>query len=180
MADFKKIDFVFENATGGTDIKPVTIKKMKFEAFHQVLAIVNDIYGILQQDAALKMLFEEIFQGEPPIDEEVLATFTEEERTQMKKDRQLEAERRFIQGLMGAFPLLTVHLPLQATALLVAMTGVDEKELKEQDFDVVLDVYDACIEVNKIEALVDRVKKSLDATKQALAFMSKRRQATAK
>lgn len=177
MAEHVTVDFEIETETG-YDIKPVKIKKMRFAAFHEVMAIVNDIYGLIEKDPALQIVFQELFDPPEAADYEALKNFNEEELAEMKKQHSAEAEKRFVQGLLGAFPLLTVHLPTQATALLIALTGVDSKLLQEQDLFVVMNVYDACLEVNKVEELVERIKKSFDATKRAMNWITAKRKAT--
>ena len=174
----KKVDFEIETATG-YETETVKITKMKFDAFHDVLGIVNELYEIISKDEALSVLFEELFADDSldPSDE-ALQNFTEEELAEIKADNKKAAERRFYKGLMGAFPLLVVHLPKQATDLLVALSGVDRKKLGQQDLETVLEVYDAVLEANQIDVLLERIKKSFDATKSTVAFLNKRRKAT--
>lgn len=175
---FIKLDFEIENETGGYDLVPVTIRKMRFEAFDDLLNILYTIYEQIESNPNLKVLFMEMFTHVDDFDPEAVKNFTEAELQELKRVRQRESEQRFFQGIAGAIPLLLVHLPKQAKELVYVVTGVDRDLLGQQDFDTVLDVYDAMLEVNNVEKLYNRIKKSSNVTKKAVGFLNLRRKAT--
>lgn len=173
----KKIELVKDTATGTENVQ-CSIRKMKFRQFEDVIKIVNDIYKLIQEDPALQTVFGELFREEDPIDPAVMEKFNDEEKAQILKDRRAQAEQRFIKGMMDSFQVLLVKVPTEAIRLLTCLSDIDRELLADQEFETVLDVYDAVLEVNNIEEIWERLKKSFDTTKRAMAFMKKRKTAT--
>lgn len=178
MTKIKKIELIRDTETGH-ETEQKSIRKLKFYQIEDVLTKIHEVYKIIQEDENMSLLFAELFGEDEPVDEIALAKFTDEERIQIEADKQKAAEKRFFKGLAGSFPLLLLHLPKHAIELLVAASDVEKELLRSQDFETILDVYDAVLEVNDIEVMLERIKKSLAATKQAVAFLNKRRAATA-
>jgi hypothetical protein len=144
-----------------------------------VIKIVNDIYKTIQEDPALQIVFSELFGEEDPIDPAIFEKFTEEEQAQIEKDRKVEAEKRFIKGMMDSFQVLLTKLPSEAIRLITALSDIERDLLEDQEMETVLNVYDAVLEVNNIEEIWERLKKSFNTTKRAMAFMNKVKTATA-
>lgn len=173
----KKLNLIKDTETGTENVQ-VIIRKMKFRQFENVIKIVNDIYKLIQEDPALQTVFAELFGEEDPIDPAIMEKFNDEEKEQIEKDRKKAAEQRFIKGMMDSFQLLLTKVPAEAIRLLTALSDIDRELLADQELETVLDVYDAVLEVNEIEEIWERLKKSFDTTKKAMKFMTKRRQAT--
>lgn len=129
------------------------IEKLNFFKFIGVTKLVKEIIATVKQDEELSDVFATMFLEEPET--------AGEAQEEMKKDKE------FMGKLVGSFETLAVNLPEKALELLCALSNIDKNVLGNQDFDVILNVYDAVIEVNDIKELTERVKKSLALTKSA-------------
>lgn len=67
--------------------------------------------------------------------------------------------------LAESFDFLLEEVPEQMVALLAIISGIEEDTLDGQPFATLFDVFDGVVEVNDIEKLVNRGKKSLALTK---------------
>lgn len=65
----------------------------------------------------------------------------------------------------GIADTLLQDMPEKALELLATLSGIEYDVLVQQDPFDVMDIYDAVIEINDIERLIERGKKSLAATK---------------
>ncbi|WP_394548808.1 hypothetical protein [Priestia aryabhattai] len=133
--------------------KPTTyeIEKLNFFKFMGVTKLVKDIITEVKKDENLAQLFNQMFN----MSEEE----TEEQAALMNKS--------VLSAAAESFQTLAVYLPEQALELLSALSGVETDVLGNQEIDAILNVYDAVLEVNDIEELANRVKKSLALTKSA-------------
>lgn len=86
--------------------------------------------------------------------------------------------KEMLSYLTGGFELLLMELPEQAFKLLSVMSGIEHKVLMAQKVEDVFDIYDAILEVNDIEALIERGKKSLAVTRKRTSWLKKVRTAT--
>lgn len=138
----------------GEDIKRIAheIEDINLLQFQNAMKVIKDIVVEVQNSPELAALVQDLFASD------------EGENDQMKLDKQ------FISNLIGSFELFLVHLPDQAFKLLSALSNIKLEQLKEQKVMAVFDIYDAVLEENDIEALVERGKKSLAKSKAALAF----------
>lgn len=143
-----------------------TVKKTQHEVealnlfqLSDSLKVVKDVFAMMQDDPALQDLFTELF-AEGAADDETL-------------------DSQFLRHAVGAFEVLLVNVPEKAYELLSAMSGIKLDVLKEQKVIEVFDIYDAILEVNDIEKLITRAKKSLAATKVKMNFMKIAKKATA-
>lgn len=182
MRQTKKITLIVDTATG-TEESQHLIRKMKFRQFEHVMKAVVEIYQLVQKDEALQQLFGQIFTQDTSmleeVDPDVWAKFTEEEKAKIKADANAETEKRFMKGVLDSFQVLLLNLPPQAIHLISLLSDIDKELLYEQEFEEILDVYDAVLEVNNIEEIVERVKKSLASTQRAVTFLNMTRKATA-
>lgn len=78
----------------------------------------------------------------------------------------------FMENLGGAINVLMVEIPEKAIELLGVLSGVEYDVLMQQKAEEVFDIYDAIVQVNDIEKLVVRAKKSLRLTKAQKKVMS--------
>jgi hypothetical protein len=129
------------------------IEKLNFFKFIGVSKTINDIIGTAKQDEELVAVFKQMFNAEPVEDESA--------------EEKAEKDQAFMGKLVASFETIVVKLPEKALTLLSQLSGIDEQVLGNQDFSVILDVYDAVLAENDIQELVERVKKSSGLTKSA-------------
>jgi len=144
---------------GVTETIPFEIEKLGLLNFAKAMKALNEIVDVLAKNPALAELFEDIFLSEGDSDE--------------------GSDRKFLNALVQSAETLLVHLPDQAINLLAVFSGIKREVLEQQAVEDIFDVYDAILEVNDIERLSERAKKSLAATKTKMAFLRKAREATA-
>lgn len=116
------------------------------------LVVVKDIFEVVQKDESLKQAFGELFKD----------TDTDSDET--------EKDNAFIGQLLGAFDTLLLNIPDKAFELLGVLSGINKEVLLQQKAEDVFDIYDAILEVNDIEKLISRAKKSLAVTKSTINF----------
>lgn len=125
--------------------------------FQKALKVIKEVFEIAQQDESLKGLLGDLFNAEENGD---------------------DLDARFLAQAMEAFEVLLINIPNKAFELLAAMSGIGYDDLMTQRMEDVFDVYDAILEVNDIEKLVKRAKKSLAVTKSKVSFLNLARKAT--
>lgn len=138
-----------------TDYPVYEIEKLNFRKFIGVSKTVKTIIETVKGDDVLVDVFRQMFVGAPDMDNE-----TPEEKA--------ERDAEFMGKLVLAFQTLAVEIPEKAIELLSQLSSIEVNTLMDQDFEVVLDVYDAVLEVNNVPELIERVKKSSELTKSAM------------
>lgn len=139
------------------------IEKLNFFKFMGVTKLVKDIIAEVKKDENLAELFSQLFTA--------AEVETEEEAVQMDKS--------VLGAAAESFQTLAVYLPEKALELLSSLSGIDKDVLVNQEIDAILNVYDAVLEVNDIEELSTRVKKSLALTKSAFKLKALTEKVTA-
>ena len=71
----------------------------------------------------------------------------------------------FITDVMGSLEILLEDAPEMLTRVLAVASNVEHNLLNEQDPYTFLDIFDAVVEVNDLEKLVERLKKSSGSLK---------------
>jgi hypothetical protein len=71
---------------------------------------------------------------------------------------------------VNSFETLAVHLPEHAFKLLGIVSRIKTEVLETQEFERVFEIYDTVLEVNNIEELINRAKKSLSLTQTMFKF----------
>lgn len=120
--------------------------------FEQMMKVVKEIFQELQKDDSLVGLLNDLFGGGMKPGE------NEPEELEMKMDME------FVQKAIGSFETLAVKMPAQAFKLLSVLSGIDIEILRKQKVLDVMDIFDAVVEENDLERLINRVKKSLVGT----------------
>jgi len=170
-----KITLTVEHQDGDKTVyttEQYEIRKMKLKQFTQTLNHVKDIMKSLSDDDNLKSLISQATGDKIPVyDAEGMTEAQVEEMMQ-------KADTDFIMKAIGAFEQVAVTLPDHAIALLATLSGIDKAKLEEQDLVTVLDIMDTVLEVNDIELLVQRIKKSFGQTIGKLKFLQVRKEAT--
>ncbi len=135
------------------------IESINLLQFQKSLKIIKEVLDIVQKDESLKNLLVGAIESASNDDEEELDT-------------------RFLASAVEAFEVLLINIPEKAFELLAAMSGIGYDTLMSQKAEDVFDIYDAILEVNDIEKLFKRAKKSLAVTKAMTSFLKKSKKAT--
>lgn len=133
------------------------IEELNLIQVTRAIKIIKDVLKMAQNDTSLQALLEEVFEAtEGTGDEETLKEF----------------DNGFAQKLIGAMDVLLEEVPDKAFELLAVLSDVDIDVFMQQKFEDAFDIYDAIIQVNDIDKLVNRAKKSLALTKAQVKVMS--------
>lgn len=128
------------------------IEEINIVQMTKAIRVIKDIFDVVRKDEHLLALIEEIF-----------------EEVQQEEGEEKGAEEFFTQSfagnLIGALDVLLVEVPEKAFELLSVLSGIDYDVFVQQKPEEAFDIYDAIIQVNDIEKLVLRAKKSLQLTK---------------
>lgn len=71
----------------------------------------------------------------------------------------------FINDVLGSLEILLSDAPETLTELIATASNIDSNVVKSQDLYVFLDIFDAVVEVNDVNKLVERLKKSSTSLK---------------
>jgi|SRR5699024_2258068 len=141
----------------------------------KTINIIGDLFKLTEKDDKIKGLFDELFDprnmdmGEVEESEEG-ENDSEENPSEMGISQ--EGGERIMGKLFQAFDVLLTHVPEYAFDLLSTLAGIEYEVLMQQKIDDVFDIYDAIIEVNDVEKLVKRAKKSFALTKAQTKVMN--------
>ncbi|WP_068672277.1 hypothetical protein [Oceanobacillus sp. Castelsardo] len=124
------------------------IEELNLIQITRAIKVIKDVMKLAQEDQNLKALFEDIFDAE--------------QEEGLNADN---LDQNFIQKLIGAMDVLLAEIPEKAFELLAILSDVEYEVFMQQKPDDVFDIYDAVIQVNDIEKLIKRAKKSLALTK---------------
>jgi hypothetical protein len=147
-----------------TVTKSFVIEEASFFQFAKLLKILNKAFDELKADGEMTQFLESVFGDET----------TPETPTEIME----ELDKDFMVKAMGAFNFLAVKVPDRVMDIMSTLSGIEKDFLEKQKMVRVMDVYDAILEANDIEALVERLKKSFGATKAATKFLNLKRKAT--
>lgn len=136
------------------------IESVTIEQFQEAMVVIKEVFEIVQSNEALASMFDQVFKDENLEDQELTLDLV-------------------LSYAIGAYDLLLINLPDQATRLISALSGIKLDVLKKQKLEDFYDFYDAVLEENDIEKLYKRGKLSLATTKIKLSFMKKMKKATA-
>lgn len=155
-----------ENQNGEETLitKTFVIDELSFLQFTKLLKALNKAFDELKNDGAMNEFIESVFGEKIEVD--------------TPKELLEQLDKEFLVKAMGAFNFLSVKLPDSLMEILSVLSGIDQKVIESQKMVKVMDVYDAVIEANDIEALVNRLKKSFGATVAAMKFLKLKRKAT--
>lgn len=134
------------------------IESINLLQFQNSLKIIKEVLDIVQKDESLKNLLVGAIETASNDEEEL--------------------DTRFLASAVEAFEVLLINIPEKAFELLAAMSGIGYDTLMSQKAEDVFDIYDAILEVNDIEKLFKRAKKSLAVTKAMTSFLKKSKKAT--
>lgn len=120
----------------------------------RAIKVIKDVIEVVQKDDGLQSLIVEIFedaQGEEEAD---------------------QSGQKIAQHLAGAMDVLLVEVPDKAIELLSVLSNIEHDIFVQQKAEDLFDIYDAVIQVNDIEKLINRAKKSLALTKAQVTVMN--------
>lgn len=143
-----------KNAEGVVNKEQKHIERIKGYQYEEIMMAINNIITEVQQDQSLSDLFKGMFG-------------IEGEGTENLDDMELlEVAKK----MAGSFEILLVKMPSHAFKILSILAELDVQTLKNQDFFAILDIYDAVIEENDMERLIERLKKSIALTQAKVKF----------
>lgn len=132
------------------------IEELNLIQVTRAIKTIRDVIKLAQDDENLKELLKEVF----------------DEAQEDGEDAEEEFGKDIAQKLFGALDILLVEVPEKAFELLAIMANIEHKVFMQQKPEDVFDIYDAVIQVNDIEKLINRAKKSLELTKSQVKVMS--------
>lgn len=135
-----------QNGEGVVSNKQVQIESMLVLQYKQLMGAINELIKEVQEDPNLKGLFAELFGENPEASQEEILD-------------NMDIMEMFKQ-IIGSFEILLERMPSHAVKIISILSGVDEQTLDKQNLFTLLDIYDAIIEENDINRLVERLKKS--------------------
>lgn len=141
------------------------IEEMNLIQVTRAIKTIRDVIKLAQDDENLKELLKEVFDETEEGQENV-------EEAEGQEDAEEEFGKDIAQKLFGALDILLVEVPEKAFELLAIMANIEHKVFMQQKPEDVFDIYDAVIQVNDIEKLINRAKKSLELTKSQVKVMS--------
>jgi hypothetical protein len=167
-----------EDNGGEVTVKKVQkeIERIKLYQFTSTIKIVKDILVILNDQGGLKELLETAFSSEMVNDMKLQEEGIDEGKVE---EMMKNLDNKFIVSAVEAFKELAVNVPDKFIELVSVLSEIKREDLDKQDLIDVFDIVDAVFEVNDIEALINRIKKSLGATVGKFKFLQMRRNVTA-
>lgn len=126
------------------------IEEINITQMTNAIKVIKEIVDVVRKDEHLKSVIEEIFFEVQEGDEE---------------DGESDFTKDFMKNILGSIDVLLMEVPEKVFELMSVLSGIDYEVFMQQKPDEVFDIYDAIIEVNDIEKLVNRAKKSLRLTK---------------
>ncbi|MEE6134617.1 hypothetical protein [Priestia sp. GS2] len=134
--------------------KTFVIRKAKFVQLTQLMSVITDVVKEVKGDADLKGLFNSFSR---PVNESDKAAVE-------------KAEMAILDKATAALPTLAVKLPNQVLEILSTLSRIDKKILEEQELADIFQVYNAVLEENNVEEIIETAKKSLELTKSKFNF----------
>ena len=122
--------------------------------FKQLMKTVKEIMASVNENDDLKVLFGSLTNSQGLDDDEAGAV----------------ADQDVITKAIASFDMLAVELPDQAFKLLSILSGVELDVMERQKLKDVMDIYDAVLEENDMDDLINRAKKSLALTQTKFKF----------
>lgn len=144
-----------KDANGAVSNEQRVIDSITGFQFQAILKVVNELTNEMKSDDSLKGLFDTIFGNQNVQDMEIG-----------------DISNEIIKNAIGSFETLAVKMPERAYQLLAAVSGIEYDLLMAQKVENIFDIYDAVVELNDVEKLVARIKKSLALTKTKTAFLN--------
>lgn len=154
-----KINLKIVNEDKSVSSEQFEIEEVNLRRVTRSIEVIKDVISLAKDDEDLQNLIGEFF-------DEVETQANDGEGTGE------EFGSNIIKHLTGAIDVLLTKIPEQGVDLLAALSGVEYETLMDQKLEDVFDVYDAIIEVNDIDKLVKRAKKSLALTKSQTKIMN--------
>lgn len=130
------------------------VEELNLFQITRAIKVIKDVMKLAQNDPHLKSLFEEIFT---------------EQGAEINAD---DLDESFVQKLLGAMDVLLAEIPEKAFEMLSVLSDVEYDTFMQQKPEDVFDIYDAVIQVNDIDKLINRAKKSLALTKSQVKVMN--------
>ncbi len=135
-----------------TQTEQYEIEEINILQMTRAIKVVKNVLDIVRKDEHLQSVLEEIFSEANQEDGE-------------EKSAEEFFTQDFAGNIVGALDVLLMEVPEKIFELMSVLSGIDYEVFMQQKPDEVFDIYDAILEVNDIEKLVKRAKKSFRLTK---------------
>lgn len=126
----------------------------------------NALNNFFDKSAENKELNKEIIRKAQKEGKDVL-----EEQIYSTRDTIEQVGGQFVTDIMGSMEILLSDAPETATELLSIAANIDSQLLDAQNAYTFLDVFDAVVEVNDLEKLKERLKKSQASLKKVMTAL---------
>lgn len=132
------------------------IEKVNILQITDAVKVIKDIFVSAKDNENLQALIQDIL-----------------DEFQSGQDKEIaEVGMKILKRAIDSMDLLLVELPEKTLELFSILSGVEYDTLVRQKAEDVFDIYDAVIQVNDIDKLIKRAKKSLELTKAQVKVMS--------
>lgn len=142
------------------------VEEVNIRQITKSIKTVKSIVDIVREDKHLQALLTEMFDS----GQEDNKKDSEEEQTEEATEELFG--KRIMAYAAGAMDVLLMEVPEKVFELLSIMSNIEYETFMQQKPDDVFDIYDAIIQVNDIDKLVNRAKKSLALTKAQTKVMN--------
>lgn len=151
------------------DIKPMNIFQIR-DVSKELNKLLKDIKGNESFSNALNNFFDTAAKNKERNNETIRLAQEEgrdvlQEQIFSTRDTLSQVGGEFVTDIMGSLEIILEDTPEMLTRVLSVASNIDHNLLNVQDPYTFLDVFDAVVEVNDIEKLVERLKKSSESLK---------------
>lgn len=128
----------------------VKISRMKVKQLKKAMKKIQGVIDELQNNESTSELIDYFLEMDNPIE-------GEDDLKEAVEGKGLE-DKMFLEKMLGAFGILFNKLPDDITEIIAIVSGIDEELIDDQEYDVLFDIVEACIEENDIKSIIDRAK----------------------
>lgn len=154
----------------GVNIENTEIEKMSFKQMINVAKGISRIVRFINQNERLQNVFKQFNAVREEVKQEAIEYYKAEKK-KGKKDDEIEeydigteaitrTGTRVWNDLLSVLADLLDEIPEVIGELLADASGIPKEIVNEQDPIVIMDILDAIVEVNDINKIIERVKKS--------------------
>lgn len=171
---------VTEKLKDGAKTTDVEIEKMDMYQMLKVSKDISKVVNFINANDKVGKIMKHYNQAKDDVNKLYQEQYNEQKKQKIaEKDMQLVNvnETAFVKALeYGRVELLDglsemlVELPSTVFDILATASGISKEILEKQNFDTFMDVVDATVEVNDLQAIVNRIKKSKDTFSQVTSL----------
>lgn len=160
----------------GRQVNEVEIEKMNVFQMMKVANGVSSIVDFINANDKVGQIFKKYNQAVSEVREQYKEEYEEQKKQKIKEEdmeltdvnvaSMMKTVEYARQELLSALSELLSDMPDTVMEILANATGIKKETLGRQDFDTFMDVLDAAVEVNDLQALMNRIKKSKNSFNQ--------------